>query len=133
MPDDHAPIHALPDGEFLDQIRSLNGMSPQLLENQELMQMLLPILRADFAMCETYDFADDRPLDCPIGAFGGLEDPYIDRTGLEAWGEETSSTCSVRMFPGDHFYLNTSRAFLLRAIAQELIQSVSGVRIRSYL
>jgi len=95
-------------------------MNEEVLENVELMELLLPILRADFAVCETYVYEADDPLDCPISAFGGLQDEYVSRESLGAWREQTSGSFSLRMFPGDHFYLNTERPLLLRALAQEL-------------
>jgi surfactin synthase thioesterase subunit len=103
-------------------------MSEVVLENAELMELLLPILRADFAICETYEYHDGRPLDCPISALGGLRDQYVDRADLEAWRQHTSASFSVRMFPGGHFYLNSERQRLLAAVARELLDppSVAG-------
>ncbi len=117
-----APIRDLPEDEFLEKVRGLNGTPDQVLDNDEWRQLLLPILRADFAMCETYRYQMDRPLDCPITAFGGLQDEYVSRAQLEAWREQTDASFKLRMFPGDHFFLNTVRPFLLRTIARELDQ-----------
>ena len=119
------PIHALPDSEFLEKLRCLNGMSKEIQAHAELIQLLLPILRADFAVCESYVYEVDDPLDCPISAFGGLRDEYVSRKSLEAWREQTSASFSLRMFPGDHFYLNTDRALLLRTLARELTNFMS--------
>lgn len=123
IPDCNPPIHNLPEPEFVEKLRRLNGMSEEVLENAELMQLLLPILRADFAVCETYRYEADRPLDCPISAFGGLQDAYVSRENLEAWRAQTDNSFSLRLFPGDHFYLNTDRSLLLRVLARELASS----------
>ncbi len=120
IPDCEPPIHDLPESEFVDRIRSLNGMPEKVLENQELMELLVPILRADFSVCETYVYQDDKPLNCPMRALGGLYDNYVSRSDLEAWREHTSGSFSVRMFPGGHFYMNQERQLLLRTVAQEL-------------
>ena len=120
LPDRDPPIHALPEPEFVARLRHLNGMAKEVLENAELMQLLLPILRADFEICETYVYEAGEPLDCPVSAFGGLRDEYMSREGLEAWRKHTIASFSLRMFPGDHFYLNTDRLLLLRALAQDL-------------
>ena len=122
VPDSEPPIHLLPDAAFVEKLRHLNGMSKEILENTELMQLLLPVLRADFAICETYSYEAGEPLDCPISAFGGLRDEYVSRETLEAWREQTSASFSLRMFPGDHFYLNQDRPLLLRTLARELIR-----------
>lgn len=114
------PIHDRPAHELLDELRRLNGTPPELLEHEELMQLLLPLLRADFAVCETYAYADAPPLTCPILALGGLEDRDVGRPELEAWGAQTTTGCSVRLFPGDHFFLNGARHLLLQVLAREL-------------
>jgi medium-chain acyl-[acyl-carrier-protein] hydrolase len=125
IPDREPPIHALPEPEFVAKLRQLNGMHQGILENPELMQLVLPILRADFTACETYVYRADSPLECPISALGGLRDEYVTRDGLEAWREQTSASFYLRMFPGDHFYLNADHQLLLRALARELIVSWS--------
>jgi medium-chain acyl-[acyl-carrier-protein] hydrolase len=120
IPDREPPIHALPEPEFVEKLRHLNGMPEEIMGNAELMQLLLPILRADFAICETYVYEADGPIDCPISVFGGLQDDYLTREGLDAWREHTTASFSLRMFPGDHFFLNTERPLLLQAIARDL-------------
>ena len=114
------PIHTLSDREFLAELRLLNGTPAEVLEHQELMEIMLPVLRADFALYETYMYPPDSPLDCPISAFGGLQDRKVTQRDLEAWRDQTSRSFTLQMFPGDHFFLNTSQSLLLRALSQEL-------------
>jgi medium-chain acyl-[acyl-carrier-protein] hydrolase len=113
-------IHALPEGEFLVELRRLNGIPGKVLEDVELMQIMLPVLRADLAVYETYVYATEPPLNCPISTFGGLQDHRVGRGDLEAWRDQTSGSFSLRMFPGDHFFLNTTQPLLLQALSQEL-------------
>lgn len=114
------PIHTLPEQEFLAELHRLNGTPVEVLEHRELMEIMLPLLRADFALYETYVYAPDPPLGCPISAFGGRHDRKVSHSDLEAWREQTSASFSSQMFPGDHFFLNTSRPLLLRALSEEL-------------
>jgi len=114
------PIHALPEGEFLDELRRLNGIPQKVLEDVELMQIMLPVLRADFAVYETYAYSTEPPLNCPISTFGGLQDDRVSRSDLEAWRDQTSFSFSLRMFPGDHFFLHAAQQLLLQALSQEL-------------
>jgi medium-chain acyl-[acyl-carrier-protein] hydrolase len=114
------PIHTLPPKEFLVEVRRLNGIPTELLEHEELMEIVLPILRADFALYETYEYSAEPPLNCPISTFGGLQDGKVSRSDLEAWRDETTACLSLRMFAGDHFFLNTARPLLLQMISQEL-------------
>ncbi len=119
LPDPH-PMHHLPEKEFLEELRSLNGLPQEVLENDELMELVLPALRADFNATETYVHVPEPPLACPITAFGGSRDPLTTRELIEGWGVHTSSAFSVRMLPGDHFFLNSQQRLLLSMIHEEL-------------
>jgi medium-chain acyl-[acyl-carrier-protein] hydrolase len=125
LPDRQPPIHDLPDAVFLEELRRLNGISSEVLENAELMELLFPLLRADFAVAETYEYQEDSPLPCPISAFGGLEDEEVNQDEVAAWREQTRTTFTSHMTPGDHFFLFKHRATLLPLIAQELVQILS--------
>ena len=116
----NARIHDLPDAEFLAAVRALNGIPEAALAHPELIELMLPTLRADFTVYETYRYTDAPVLGCPITAFGGREDPRVPRSALEAWSAQTTGRFDLRMFDGDHFFLNTARAELLRSIAEEL-------------
>lgn len=120
VPDLDPPIHALPEPAFLDELRRYNGTPEAVLENKELMQLLLPILRADFAVLETYVYTTEPPLGCPITAFGGLQDCKVSCDHLEAWRNQTSASFSLQMLPGDHFFLNSAQALLLQSLTQHL-------------
>jgi amino acid adenylation domain-containing protein len=114
------PIHALPENEFLAELRRLSGIPGKVLAETDLMQLMLPILRADFAVYETYAYSMEPPLNCPISTFGGLQDQRVSRGDLEAWRDQTSGSFSLRMFPGDHFFWNTTQPLLLQALSEEL-------------
>jgi medium-chain acyl-[acyl-carrier-protein] hydrolase len=117
MPDPDSPIHALPEAAFIQELRRLNGTPEAVLENVELMQLFLPILRADFAVLETYTYTDRSMLNCPITAFGGLSDREVSYEQLAAWREQTLAFFSVQMFPGNHFFLHSVQSPLLQALA----------------
>lgn len=112
--------YLLPDDELLAELRQLNGTPGEVLDNPELMQLLLPILRADFELIQTYTYAPKSPLGCPLTAFGGLRDDEARREQLEAWREHTTARFSLLMFPGDHFFLHDVQTFLLEALSREL-------------
>jgi medium-chain acyl-[acyl-carrier-protein] hydrolase len=120
LEDDEPPLHTLARDEFIKRLETLNGTPKEVLNNHELLELMLPVLRADFAVCETYNNQDVYRLNSPIRAFGGQEDPKVLLEHLEAWGEHTRSSFSVRMFPGDHFYLHSNESLLLQDISAEL-------------
>lgn len=115
-----SPIHILPAKEFLAAVCGLNGIPMEVLEHEELMEIILPPLRADFAVYETYTYSAEPPLSCPISTFGGLQDGKVSHSDLEAWRDQTTASFSLRMFPGDHFFLNTTQPLLLQMLSQEL-------------
>lgn len=121
LPDPDPPIHQLPDVEFIKELQRFNGTPQAVLEHRELMQVLLLTLRADFCVCETYIYADEEPLSCPLSVFGGLQDPDISRADLQQWQKQTRSLFSLRMFAGDHFFLFPREELLLRAISKDLM------------
>ena len=118
------PIHALPDAEFLEELRRLNGTPEAVIADTELMKLLLPTLRADFALNETYIYQNEPPLDCPITVFGGLQDPDINRDQLAAWRSQTRAAFSLHMLPGDHFFLHQERSLLVKLLFAEYTQSI---------
>lgn len=115
-------LYDLPEPELIEELRRLNGTPPEVLAHPELMELMLPILRADFSICDTYEYADEPPLSCPVTAFGGLGDTGVPRPTLEAWAAQTVASFSVRMLPGDHFFIHENEAALLALLARELHQ-----------
>ena len=112
------PTYDLPTPQLLEELLRLKGTPPDVLENPDLMELMLPLLRADFAVVDTYIYSPKPPLSCPITALGGLRDSGVLRADLEAWGELTSGPFSLRMFPGDHFFLHSDELRLLDVIAR---------------
>jgi len=108
--------------DFMEYLR-LNGTPEAVLQNAELMRIILPMLRADFAMCETYVYQEEEPLACPISVFGGLQDGDVSYNSLPAWRDETCSIFTLRLLPGAHFFLKDSRVALLQAISHDLMLS----------
>jgi medium-chain acyl-[acyl-carrier-protein] hydrolase len=112
--------YKLPEAEFIEELRRLKGTPAEVLEHPELMQIVMPLVRADFEVIQTYSAADELPLDVPLSAYGGLTDEEVSREDLEAWGAQTTRAFSARMLPGDHFYLTANQHLLLPLLAQEL-------------
>ncbi|RCJ38754.1 gramicidin dehydrogenase [Nostoc minutum NIES-26] len=122
IPDPKPPVHNLPEPAFKDELRRLNGTPTVVLENPELMELLIPTLRADFAVHETYIYTPQAPLDCPIAAFGGLEDSEVSYDEIQGWQEQTNAAFSLQMFDGDHFFLHSAQSLLLKSLSQKLHQ-----------
>ncbi|MFG1241403.1 thioesterase II family protein [Xanthobacter versatilis] len=115
LPPSRPPLHVLSDAELVGELRALNGTPDVVLADRELLDLLLPVIRADLKAVETYRFREAQAFDFPIHAFGGARDS-IDEEDLRAWSRYSTSGFSLRMYAGDHFYLNDHRMSLLRAL-----------------
>lgn len=115
--------HALrdaPDGEVKEELRALEGTPAALLENDDLMAVMLPIVRADFTVLETYEYRPDRPLDVPITVFGGMSDHVVPPWNLTGWRRESTRGSRLQMFPGGHFFLQSAANDVVAAIGRTL-------------
>jgi medium-chain acyl-[acyl-carrier-protein] hydrolase len=113
-------LHKLAKAELLIALRKFNGTPKEVLEHPELMELVLPFVRADFRLYETYDYKPGPPLACPIAAFGGTEDQSVTRRQVEAWCKQTAGNFSNYMLAGDHFFLTSNRTHLLSIISDQL-------------
>jgi len=99
------PRYCLPDAEFIEALRVLGGTADTALNNAELLRDFLPLLRADFAVVDTYEYLQEEPLDCPIRVFGGIDDREVPCDQLMAWRTQTRGEFTSRLFAGGHFYI----------------------------
>lgn len=120
IPDRGTQVHRLERSAFAEALRNLQGTPEVVLENEELMQIAEPILRADFELCETYVHTPDAPLDIPLSIFGGADDADVPEQDLRPWSEHTRATTDLQMFPGHHLYLRNCREGLVKTIRATL-------------
>lgn len=128
------PIHTLPDAQFIDELRRLKGTPEEVLQHRELMELLLPVLRADFSLLDTYSPRQRPPLPCAIAAFAGAADQEIPADVVQGWQEHTAAAFRLRVVPGDHFFLHSAGPALIQAIRYDLapaLQPASPGFVRS--
>lgn len=119
LPSRRIPLHNLTTPRLIDELRRYGGTPEAVLQNQELMDIFLPPLRADLAIFETYSSMSDMPFEFPVTAFGGKTDHRTDPDELEAWKEHTTGGFSAQFFEGGHFYLlEQARNAFLAALRQ---------------
>ena len=104
--DQSPPLHRLPDEELVAAVvERYDGIPPAIRASPELLQLLLPALRADLQMVETYRCTEEPPLETPILALGGTEDRAVPLAQLGEWRRHTARDFSMRLLPGGHFFL----------------------------
>jgi medium-chain acyl-[acyl-carrier-protein] hydrolase len=124
LPNPNPSIHSLPDSEFIKSLQEFNGLPADAMKNPELMQLLLPTLRADFEAFENYKYlSSEHQLNCPVIALGGSDDIHVGRDRLEGWAHHTSSSFKSHYFSGDHFFINAARQLVTATITDEITLS----------
>jgi medium-chain acyl-[acyl-carrier-protein] hydrolase len=124
VPTRELPMHDLPDAEFLERVGDLNGTPPEVLREPEIMEVFLPLLRADIGLCERYTFAPEPALPVPFTVYGGDRDPDVSPADLHAWAEQSSRRTDVRLLPGDHFFLAKEAGSFFPAFARDIAREM---------
>jgi medium-chain acyl-[acyl-carrier-protein] hydrolase len=124
-PNNRRLFRSLPDAEFLAAVGGLGGTPPEILGQPDLIRVLMPALRGDFELNETYRPLPGPRLSCPLAAYMGAGDPEVGRPELLGWHEETTNEFTMRVFAGGHFYLKGGRADVTSALRHDLVRVVA--------
>lgn len=124
LPQTKKSIHLLNDEEFKGELRRMNGTPREVLENPELMELVLPTVRADFKLCESYIYKSRSPLSCSITAIAGSQDPDYPAPIVSQWSTHTTRKFELITIPGDHFFIHTASEQLLQTL-YEVVQRYS--------
>jgi pyochelin biosynthesis protein PchC len=122
--DDPRAIHLRDDHRILNEIRELGGTESPLLEDPEIVQMIMPVLRSDYKAIETYG-TTSTTLASPIRAYIGIRDPRVHIEQAERWGQHTTADFRIRTFPGDHFYLSSQIPTLKEALDVDIAEFIA--------
>lgn len=120
------PVHTMSEGELVSHLRELAGTPDSVLRDADLLDLLLPTVRADFAACETYVHPPHPVLDVPLLVLGGAQDTGVPVAALQAWRARTAAGCAVHTFPGGHFYHLDRTGEVLSLIADGLTGAMTG-------
>ncbi|MGG3571972.1 thioesterase domain-containing protein [Bacillus gobiensis] len=115
----------LPDDALIQRLRELDGTPETVLNNKELLNIVLPIMRADLQICETYQYsADNKVLSVPITAFAGKGDRSVAVESIDAWSSLTSRSFDCIKMEGNHFFIHQHEQVIVQKIAETLELSV---------
>lgn len=123
----HIPMYNLPDTELVTLLRELGLVSEEALENEGLLDFILPPLKADFQLSETYRCDAPMPLTVPVTALGGGADPRVTKADLQDWKSYTTAAFDVEVFDGDHFYTQARQAGVIQTIVRTLEADVAAL------
>lgn len=113
-------FHTLAYDDLLIQLKKNNGMMDEVLNNKELLELVLPIIKNDYKVCETYKLETDTKLDCPITAFGGKQDSDVNEEHLKGWANFTNLAFNLKIFDGDHFFIIKERKSFLKIFNEQI-------------
>lgn len=132
LPPREKQIHALPDKEFILELKKYNEIPKTVPQNYNLITPFLPMLRADFAISENFHFIEGEPLPIPITALGGTNDSLVTEEDIIAWKLHTQKNFNYKLFPGEHFFIKTSQTQVLETVAKTILEEDFHIR-RKYL
>ncbi|PID43654.1 MAG: hypothetical protein CSA52_02805 [Gammaproteobacteria bacterium] len=118
------PMYTLSDSELLDKIGALGLVPEDAMQNTELVQFILPALRADFELSETYTYRPSEALALPVTAMLGVDDPLLNKNAMQQWEKYTTAAFTLRCYQGDHFYTVSAEQQVLDDIAAELTEDL---------
>jgi medium-chain acyl-[acyl-carrier-protein] hydrolase len=127
-PKTEPPTFNLPHDKFIHELKRLNGTPREVLDDRELMEVFLKILRADFEIVDTYEYHPKERLSCPITVYGGLQDEDVSVESCRAWQEQTSANCKVHMFEGDHFFMRDPQSEFGWAFRNDIMRAFAVLR-----
>jgi pyochelin biosynthetic protein PchC len=113
-------LHLAPTDVLVSSVSALGYSAAAIVDEPELRALMLPTLRADFRLIETYRPESLAPMDSPLAVLVGEQDPGCDLDGARAWAEATTAEFELRVFPGDHFFLEPMEPDVLRHIGGHL-------------
>ncbi|MGW0537944.1 thioesterase II family protein [Streptomyces sp. NPDC003032] len=116
-------LHDLTDEDLAAEVVRLGGLEPEIAEDEDVMDALLPTLRADFDLWEHHEVGPGPRLDTPITVLSGAADPRAPRDTLDGWREQTDGAFDIRLYPGGHFYFLDDPAELVRDISHVLLEA----------
>jgi medium-chain acyl-[acyl-carrier-protein] hydrolase len=116
------PAHILDAAALVERLKTYEGTPRALLESRELLDLLLPTIRADFALVETWVVPDAAPLAVPLTVLGGSDDGSVARHEIEGWRMWTTRSCDVHWFSGGHFFVSSAHDRVVAVVRDALSQ-----------
>jgi len=114
------PLHRMDDERLIETVSGYGGIPDAVLQNREMMRLVLPVFRADFAVYETYRYNGEDRLALPVFAYHGKNDRFVSRSDMELWEHVTTGPFANREFEGGHFFVNENPVQFLRQLEYDL-------------
>jgi medium-chain acyl-[acyl-carrier-protein] hydrolase len=120
-------LAARPQVEIIELVRSIGFEDSSVLEDEDATRHMLPALKSDLECAARYAYVPSKPLDAPITAFAGQEDPFAPPDSMDEWRGHTSLLFSKIVLPGEHYFIVPERQTLLSLIGEELLLGLAAI------
>lgn len=117
-------ISGLGDEAFLEKFGLFQALPSEVLNNRKILELVLPVLRADVKMSEQYQYKVRKPAKCDFYIFYGKEDCLVTEEGIKSWKDETERKIEITCFPGGHFYYKEYKELFTERINKIMTQYV---------
>ena len=114
-------VHTRTDDGVLAELRRLSGTEMDLLGDEDVVRMILPVVRNDYRAVETYRDTASTPLSTPVVAFTGTDDPVASVDEVASWAEHTTADFELVPLAGGHFFLTRHQDVILRYLTDRLV------------
>jgi len=118
LPRTRETLYTLDDKTFIERLQRFGGFPEEVLASEELLQFLLPTLKADFTLCDTYVYTDALALNCPIHVLAGDSDPEAPPAVMDSWREHSSVETHMHIFKAGHFFIRTDLELVIDTLKE---------------
>jgi surfactin synthase thioesterase subunit len=127
LPRTRETLYNLDDKTFIERLKRFGGFPEEVLASADLLQFLMPTLKADFTLCDTYSYTEQEPLNCPIHIFSGASDPEAPPAVMEAWRQHSSVDAHLHVFQAGHFFIRSDLERVIETVQSILPLSQAGM------
>jgi surfactin synthase thioesterase subunit len=121
-----SPVHDLPTPDLIRWLRDLGGIDDEIAGARELLDVLLPALRADLAVYDTYRYQEGPPLPVPIRVLAGDADADCTVGRIAGWRKQSTVSCQIDILHGDHFFVHDDAERIIRLIEPDVLDSTGA-------
>ncbi|KAB2346153.1 thioesterase II family protein [Actinomadura rudentiformis] len=118
-------VHRADDDGIVAELLRLDGTDAQVLHDPDLRRMILPAVRADYRAAETYRCVPGSTVGCPVIALVGDADPHVTVDEASGWRDHTTGPFDLKVFPGEHFYLNDHAPAVMKTITDHISEPIA--------
>ncbi|MER8262134.1 thioesterase II family protein [Streptomyces albidoflavus] len=119
-------VHQRDTEGIVAELKQLGGTDQRAFADPEILDMILPAVRADYKAVESYRYAPGTPLSCPLHVLTGDTDPRVTLDEARAWQSHTTGDVTLRVFSGGHFYLTDHQPAILSLVTDELLSTAAA-------